>query len=218
MFFYTFQMAIGHHVECLKTWNFICRHSREDRRTSPCQIFSKLVYPKQTYCNFSNFQNGRRRLLDFWNRKILLVICVERVDTHQHDKFRPNQSISCEDIKIFRFFKMAAATILDCWIRDILMAYGVWRAQTHHCTKFRQNRSFNCGDIEIFQIFKSGRCRHLGFLKIAKFYSLFGWRRSRRISTINFVKIGQSVVKVLRVFDFSRWRPPPSWIVEFAKF
>jgi len=32
-----------------------------------------------------------------------------------------------------------------------------------------------------------------------------------------FVKIGQSVAKILTFFDFSRWRPP-SWIVEFTKF
>ena len=40
----------------------------------------------------------------------------------------------------------------------------------------------------------------------------------KRISMPNFVKIGQSVAKILCVFDFSRWRPPPSWIVEFTKF
>jgi len=34
----------------------------------------------------------------------------------------------------------------------------------------------------------------------------------------NFVKIGQSFAKILRYFDFSRWRLPSSWIVEFAKF
>ena len=33
-FFNTFQMAIGHHVEFLKTKNFICRHGLEDRCTS----------------------------------------------------------------------------------------------------------------------------------------------------------------------------------------
>jgi len=38
--------------------------------------------------------------------------------------------------------------------------------------------------------------------KIVKFYWLFGWRRSRCISTPNFVEIGQSVVKVLRFFVF----------------
>jgi len=34
----------------------------------------------------------------------------------------------------------------------------------------------------------------------------------------NFVQIGQSVAKILKYFDFSRWRPPLSWTVEFAKF
>jgi len=34
----------------------------------------------------------------------------------------------------------------------------------------------------------------------------------------NFVKIGQSVAKILGFFDFSRWRPPPSCIFEFVNF
>ena len=46
--------------------------------------------------------------LDFWNREILLVIVVQTVETHQHAKFRHNRSIGCEDINIFRFFKMSA--------------------------------------------------------------------------------------------------------------
>jgi len=34
----------------------------------------------------------------------------------------------------------------------------------------------------------------------------------------NFVKIGQSVAKILRFFHFSRWRRPPSWIFEIVNF
>jgi len=34
----------------------------------------------------------------------------------------------------------------------------------------------------------------------------------------NFVKIGQSVAKILRFFNFSRWRPVPSWIFEILNF
>jgi len=45
-----------------------------------------------------------------------------------------------------------------------------------------------------------------------------GWKGSRRISKPNFVKIGQSVAKILKFFDFSRWRPPTSWIFKFVKF
>jgi len=37
------------------------------------------------------------------------------------------------------------------------------------------------------------------------------------MSVPNFVKIGQSVAKILRFFDFTRWRPPPSWIFKFVK-
>jgi len=37
------------------------------------------------------------------------------------------------------------------------------------------------------------------------------------MSMPNFVKIGQSVAKILRLFDFTRWRPPPSWIFKFVK-
>jgi len=34
----------------------------------------------------------------------------------------------------------------------------------------------------------------------------------------NFVKIVQLVAKKLRFFNFSRWRPPPSWIFEIVNF
>jgi len=34
----------------------------------------------------------------------------------------------------------------------------------------------------------------------------------------NFGKIGQSVTKILRFFNFSQWRTPPSWIFKFVKF
>jgi len=44
-------------------------------------------------------------MLDFRNRKILLVIRVQRVDTHLRAKFCQNWSIGCEDIKIFSIFQ-----------------------------------------------------------------------------------------------------------------
>ena len=53
---------------------------------------------------------------------------------------------------------------------------------------------------------------------VAKFYWLLGSSGRRRISMPNFVKIGQSVAKILRFFDFSRWRPSPSWMFEIVNF
>jgi len=64
-------------------------------------------------------------ILDFLNRKILLVIRVVRVETHQHAKFCQNRSIGRKEIMIFRFFKMADAAILDCRIHKLLLAVGV---------------------------------------------------------------------------------------------
>ena len=61
------------------------------------------------------FKMAAAAILDFWNSKILLASGVQRVETLQCAKFRQNWSISCEDIKIFRFFKMA--TICQSWIR-----------------------------------------------------------------------------------------------------
>ena len=95
--------------------------------------------------------------------KFFLAIVVESVQTHQHTKFRQNMSVGCEDIKIFQFFKMAAAAILDYRNREFLFADGIWRAQTHHCTKFCQNRSFRYGYIAIFRILKMAAAAMLDF-------------------------------------------------------
>ena len=103
-------------------------------------------------------------ILDFLNREILLITRTQRVEAHLRAKFCQNRSIGFEDIKIFRFVKMAPAAIFDFQICKILLADGVWRAQTHNYAKFRHNRSLHCGDIEIFRIFKMAAA-HLGFLK-----------------------------------------------------
>jgi len=69
-----------------------------------------------------------------------------------------------------------------------------------------------------FSNFQNGRCRHFWIFEIANFYWLLGQRGSSRINMPYFVKISQSIAKILRFLDFSRWRPPPFWIVEFTKF
>jgi len=40
----------------------------------------------------------------------------------------------------------------------------------------------------------------------------------RRVTVPNFVKIGRSFAQILRFFEFSRWPPPSSWILEIVKF
>jgi len=81
----------------------------------------------------------------------------------QRANFRQNRSIGCEDVKIFRFYKKAAAAILDFQICEILLVDGVWRPQAHNCTKFRLNQSSLCGDIAIFPLFKMATAAILDF-------------------------------------------------------
>ena len=52
-----------------------------------------------------------------------------------------------------------------------------------------------------FSNFQNGCCRHVAFLKSRNFIGYWLQRR-RRISVPNFIKIGQSVAKILRFFDF----------------
>jgi len=109
---------------------------------------------------------------------------------------------------------MAAAAILNSPIRKFLLADGIRRTHTHHCTNFHQNRSLHCGDIAIFKNFKMASAVILDFCN----GEILRWKGSRHICLPNFVKIGQSVAKILRFLDFSRWRPPPSWIFKFVTF
>jgi len=53
---------------------------------------------------FLIFKMAAAAILDFWNRKILLVIRIQRVESHLHAKFCQNRSIGCKGIKIFWFF------------------------------------------------------------------------------------------------------------------
>jgi len=53
--------------------------------------------------NFHIFKMAAAAILDFLNRKILLAIVVERVELHQHAKFRQNRSIGCEYIDFLIF-------------------------------------------------------------------------------------------------------------------
>jgi len=129
-------------------------------------------------------------ILDCRIHKILLAGSVRRAQTHHSTKFHQNWSFHCGDIAILQIFRMAAAAIMDFRNREILLAIVVERVQTHQHAKFRQNRSIGwiLPPSWIFEI--------------AKFYCLLWSRAWRRISKPNFVKIGQSVPKVLRFFDF----------------
>ena len=167
-------------------------------------FFSKLVYPKQRYGNFSNFKMAADAILDCRICKILLADNVWRSQTYYCTKFRQNRLSCYWDIAIFQTFKMAATAFLDFWNRDILLANRVHRVETHQHAKFRQHRSTGCKDIKIFPFFKMATildCR------ICKILLADGVWRAQTHHCTKFVKIGQSVRNILRFFNFLKWRP-----------
>ena len=112
-------------------------------------------------------------ILDFQNREILFTIRVQSCETHQHAKFCQNQSICCEDIQIFQFFKTAAAAILYFRKREFLFAVSIGRDETHTVANFVK---IGCSVAEIlhFSNFQDGRHHHLGFLKSRNFTGYSG--------------------------------------------
>jgi len=52
----------------------------------------------------------------------------------------------------------------------------------------------------------------------AKFCGGEGEEGQKCVTTPNFTVIGQALAEIWRFFDFSRWRPPPSWIFKCGKF
>jgi len=72
--------------------------------------------------------------------------------------------------------------------------------------------------IKIYSLSKAEILRFLDFPNGRCCFSLTGFRWSRLMSMSNFGKIGQSVAKILRFFNFSKWRAPSSWIFKFVQF
>ena len=114
--------------------------------------------------------------------------------------------------QFFQFYKMAAAAISDFRNLKLLTVRMVKRVKLHHCAKFRRN-CLNCSrDIAIFRFLKMAAAI-LDFYNL-KFLMFERSRESNCVTMPNFVKIAPTETKIWRFFDFSRWRPPPSWILE----
>jgi len=81
-------------------------------------------------------------------------------------------------------------------------------------TKFRCDPSNHCWDVTIFRVFKMAAAAILIF-KIWNFQQSDASRRSNSVAVPNLVDISQTAAEIWWFFDFSRWRPLPSWIFIF---
>jgi len=163
--------------------------------------FFETGLSKAEILRFFDFPNGRRRYLLFLKSPNFLANGVQRIKTHEHVKFWQQRSIGCEDINIFQFFKMVGDAIFDFQSCEISLADSAWKAQTHHRAKCCQNWLSVVETLQFFE-FSIWPLPPPWIFEIAKFYWLLGQRGSRHISMLNFVKIGQSVAKILNFFWF----------------
>jgi len=142
------------HLGLSNSQNFIGWHWPVGPDVPLYQILLKSVIPLRRRCNFGYFQDGRQCHLGFLKSQNVISYWGGEGRGASACQILSKLVNSCEDIKIFLFFKMVAVAILDFRNHVFLFANGIWKVQTHHCIKFCQNRSIRCGDIAIFRIFK----------------------------------------------------------------
>jgi len=69
-----------------------------------------------------------------------------------------------------------------------------------------------------FSTFQDGGRRHLGFFK----FQISNCRTARGrlicVALPSLVEIGENAAEIWRFFNFTRWRPPPSWIFQISNF
>ena len=91
------------------------------------------------------------------------------------------------------------------------------RVELHYRAKFRQNRSCRGRNMAIFKFLKMAAAAILDFQHF-KLLTAGTVKGTNCCSVPNFVKIDRTAAEILRFFDFSRWRPSPSWIFEISNF
>ena len=151
----------------------------------------------------------------FQNAEILEVGRLKTAEIRHRAKFCGDRWNRCWDMAIIRFFKMAAVAMLDFQNIQILGAARLKAAKMRHRVKFCSDRSNRCWDMAIFDF--SRRRPPSWIFKMSRFEGREGSRQPKCVTVPNFAAIGQTVAEIWPFFDFSIWRPPPSWIFKFLK-
>ena len=144
--------------------------------------------------------------------------------SHSEAKCTSSYQISRRSVKPFRrygrfsIFQDGGRSHLGFWKFQIFNGWDAQEGRTASACQILLNSlkpRLRYGDFSIFQdggrppswIFKSGKFQ----LPV-----LFGGPNIRHLP--NFAKIGRTVPEIWSIFDFSRFRPQPSWILEISNF
>jgi len=210
-------MAFGHHVEFLKS-NFLANGVQMIKTHEHVKFWQNRSIGCEDIKIFSIFQDGGRRHLGLSSlQNFIGWRCLEAPGASLY------QISSKSIIPLQRYCDFLEFTNGSC------CHLGLWNLQN-----FIHRRCLESLDASLYQtssklvvplrrycdffVFSRWPPPPSWIFEIAKFYWLLGSRWWRRISIPNFVKISQSVAKILRFFSFSKWRVPPSWIFIFMKF
>ena len=133
---------------------------------------------------------------------------------HEGQTSSPCQ-ISLKSLKLLpRYGDFSIFLSVDFWNYKVGRIISV---ELRHHVKFRGDCSNRCHDISIFFIFQDSGSHNLGFLK---FYILM-IRTVKKDGLRHCAKFCQNRSNHggdMSIFDFSRWRPSPSWIFEISNF
>ena len=153
-------------------------------------------------------------------RMLIVLHCIFRTRVNSLVRQRQCQqcqrSNRCWDMAISWFFNMAAA-ILDFQNQGILGLGKVRRVNMRHRAKIRIDRSNRCWDMAIFQFFKIFAAAILDFQKMG----IWGLGRVKSVKMRQHAKFcgdRSSRCWDMAILDFSRWRPPISWIFTIWEF
>jgi len=108
---------------------------------------------------------------------------------------------TADDIWRFRYLEIAA-------VRHLGVKEGV---NMHICTKFCCDLSNCCWDVTVFWFFKMASAPSWIF-NFLKFLMVGRLKKAELHRRAKFGRNRGPDMVIYRFFDFSRWRPPPSWV------
>jgi len=182
-------MAAVRHLRFLKVRNVNCWSGSEGQYASSCISLDRKFVTDQT---------------------------VTRAELRHRAKFSWNRWNCGRDMAIFRFSKWRHGVLsLQNSNSTVLTVGRIISVELRYRAKFVAIGQ-NVVEISRFWIFQDGGSHHLGFLKFYTFNDPNG--QERRTASLRQILSKSLKPGWMSVFDFSRWRPTPSWIFGISNF
>jgi len=172
-------------------------------------------------CSMADFQFSKWQLfdiLDFQKLEMLTPGPVRRHTVRHMPNFAKIHWTVPVIWPIFDFSRYRLPHHLGFWKFQILNGWDAQSSRTASACRILAKSlkpRLRYGD---FSIFHDGGRPQCWIFKSWKFQLPVTFGGQMYVIVPNFAKISQTVPEIWPIFDFSGWRPPPSWILEILKF